>query len=142
MHEEEHVKPTLDTGNRPKISIKEFSLEKEGDGSTLGMEEPEQQEIVYIANLEDGLQKDSTTLYDEEGPNEKKPAARNRPIEVPSLNNPNHVFDIYGEPGSDVEHIEDFLKGEDKKNSKEYNYTKMDVEKEGKQAHLQKSKIT
>ena len=27
----------------------------------------------------------------------KKPAARNRPIEVPSLNNPNHVFDIYGE---------------------------------------------
>ena len=26
----------------------------------------------------------------------------NRPIEVPSLNNPNHVFDIYEESGSDV----------------------------------------
>ena len=67
---------------------------------------------------------------------------RNRPIEVPSLNNPNHVFDIYGESGSDVNHIEDFLKGEDKKNSKEYDYTNMDVKKEGKQADLQESKIT
>ena len=27
--------------------------------------------IVYITNLEDGLQKNSTKLYDEEGPNEK-----------------------------------------------------------------------
>ena len=70
-HEEEHVKPTLDTGNRLKISIEEFSCEKEGDGSTLGMEEPKQQEIVYITNLEDGLQKEGTTLCDEEGPNEK-----------------------------------------------------------------------
>ena len=70
-HEEEHVEPTLDTGNQLKISIEEFNWEKEGDGSTLGMEEPEQQEIVYIKNLEDGLRKDGTTLYDEEGPNEK-----------------------------------------------------------------------
>ena len=70
-HEEEHVEPTLDTGNQLKISIEEFSWEKEGDGSTLGTEEPEQQEIVYITNLEDGLRKDSTTLYDEEGPNKK-----------------------------------------------------------------------
>ena len=70
-HEEEHVKPTLNTGNRLKISIEEFSWEKEGDGSTLGTEEPEQQEVVYITNLEDGLRKDSTALYDEKGPNEK-----------------------------------------------------------------------
>ena len=34
-HEEEHVEPTLNTDNRLKISIKEFSWEKEGDGSTL-----------------------------------------------------------------------------------------------------------
>ena len=66
-HEEEHVEPTLNTGNRLKISIKEFCWEREGDGPTLGTEEPEQQEIVYITNLEDGLRKDSTTLYDEEG---------------------------------------------------------------------------
>ena len=141
-HEEEHVEPTLNTGNRLKISIEEFSWEREGNGSTLGMEEPKQQEIVYITNLKDGLQKNSTTLYDEEDLNEKKPAARNRPIEVPSLNNPNHVFDIYGESDSDVNYIEDFSKGEDKKNSKEYDYINMDVKKEGKQADLQESNIT
>ena len=61
---------------------------------------------------------------------------------MPSLNNPNHVFDIYRESGSDVNHIEDFFKGEDKKNSKEYDYTNMDAKKEGKQANLQESKIT
>ena len=72
----------------------------------------------------------------------KKPAARNRPIEVPSLNNPNHVFDIYGESDSDVNFIEDFLKREDKKNSKECDYINMDVKKEGKHANLQESNIT
>ena len=61
---------------------------------------------------------------------------------MPSLNNPNHVFDIYRESGSDVNYIEDFLKGENKKNSKEYDYTNMDVKKEGKQVDLQESKIT
>ena len=97
---------------------------------------------MYITNLEDGLRKDDTALYDEEGPNEKKPAARNRPIEVPSLNNSNHVFDIYGESGSDVNYIEDFSKGEAKRNSKEYDYANMDLEKEGKQAGLQELNIT
>ena len=60
---------------------------------------------------------------------------------MPSLNNPNHVFYTYGESGSDIKHIEDFSKGEDKKNSKEYDYTNMDVKKEGKQADLQETKI-
>ena len=141
-HEEEHVEPTLYTGNQLKISIEEFSWEKEGDGSTLWTEEPEQQEVVYITNLEDGLQKDGTALYDERGPNEKKPAARNRPIEVPSLNNPSHDFDIYGESHSDVIYIEDFSKGEARKNSKEHDYTNMDLRKEGKQADLQELNIT
>ena len=35
-HEEEHVKPALNTGNQLKISIEEFSREREGDGSTFG----------------------------------------------------------------------------------------------------------
>ena len=43
-HEEEHVEPTLDKGNQLKISIEEFSWEREGDGSTLGTEQPEQHE--------------------------------------------------------------------------------------------------
>ena len=72
----------------------------------------------------------------------KKPAARNRPIEVPSLSNPNHVFDIYGESDSDVIYIEDFSKGEARKNSKEYDYTNMDLEKEGKQTDLQELNTT
>ena len=70
-HEEEHVEPTLDTSNRLKILIEEFSWEKEDDGSTLDTEEHEQPELVYITNLEDGLQKNGTKLYDEEGPDEK-----------------------------------------------------------------------
>ena len=72
----------------------------------------------------------------------KKPVARNRLIEEPSLNNPNHVFEMYEESGSDVDHLEDFLKGESKKNSKEDDYTNMDEVKEGKQADLLRSKIT
>ena len=71
-HEEEHVEPTLNTGNQLKISIEEFSWEREGDGPTLGAEEREQQQIVYITNLEDGLRKNGTTLYEEKDPNGKK----------------------------------------------------------------------
>ena len=72
----------------------------------------------------------------------KKPVARNRLIEEPSLNNPNHVFEMYKESGSDVDYLEASVKGENKKNSKEDDYTNMDVEKEGKQADLLRSKIT
>ena len=141
-HGEEHVGPTLDTGNQLKISIEEFSWEREADGSTLETEEHNQQQVVYITNLEDGLRKNSTKPYDEEGLNKKQPAAKNRLIEEPSLNNLNHVFEEYKESCSDVDYIEDSLKGENKKNSKEDNYTNMDEEKEGKQADLLRLKIT
>ena len=97
-------------------------------------EKLEQQQLVYITNLKNGLQKDGTKLYDEEGPNEKKPAAENRLIEEPTLNNLNHVYELYKESDSDNDNIEDSLKGENKKNSKEDNYTNMDEKKEGKQA--------
>ena len=70
-HGEEHVRPTLDTGSEVNILIKEFSWEREADGSTLEMEENDQQQIVYILNLEDGLRKNGTKLYDEEGLNKK-----------------------------------------------------------------------
>ena len=95
--------------------------------------EAEQQKVVYIMNRENGLQKDGTKLYDEEGPDEKKPAVRNKLVEEPSLNNLNHVFEVYEESGSDVDYIEDSLKGENKKNWKEENYNSMDEKKkEGK----------
>ena len=95
-HEEEHVEPTLHKGNRLKNSIEEFSWERENDRSTLEMEEAEQQEVVYITNLENSLQKDGTKLY-AEGPNEKKPTVKNRLVEEPSLNNLNHDFEVYEE---------------------------------------------
>ena len=61
---------------------------------------------------------------------------------MPSLNNPNHIFDTYGESDSDVIYIEDFSKGEARKNSKEYDYANIDLEKEGKQADLHELNIT
>ena len=141
-HEEEHVGPTLATGNRLKTSIEEFSWEKEDDESTFETEEPESGQLVYITNLENGLQMDGNELNDEIGPNEKKPVAYNRPAEKPSLNNLKYEIDIYGETGNDYEHIEDFPKGKNKKNSKEHKYTKKDKNKEGKPADLQKLETT
>ena len=117
-HEEEHVESTLNTGNRLKILTKEFSWEREDDRSTLDTQETEQHELVYITNLKDGFQKDSTKLYDEEGPNNKKPAVENRLFEEPTLNNLYHIYELYKESGSDNENVEDIVKGENKKNSK------------------------
>ena len=57
-HEEEHVEPTLNTGNQLKILIEEFSWETEDNRSTLDTQETEQQELVYITTLKGGLQKD------------------------------------------------------------------------------------
>ena len=71
-------------------------------------QETEQHQLVYMMNLKNGLQKDSTKLYDKEGPNKKKPAAENRLIEEPTLNNLNHVDEVYKESGSDSDNIEDF----------------------------------
>ena len=141
-HGEEHVRPTLDTSSQLNISIEEFSWEREANRSTLEMEEYDQQQIVYITNLEDGLRKNGTKVYNEEGRNEKKHAAKNRLIEEPSLNNLNRIFEFYEESGSDVDYIEDSLKGENKKNPKEDNYINMDEKKERKQANLLGSRIT
>ena len=82
-HGEEHVEPTLDTSSRLNISIEEFRWEREADASTLETEEANQQQVVYITNLEDGLRNYGTKLYVEKDPNEKKPAAQNRLIEEP-----------------------------------------------------------
>ena len=96
------------------------------------MQETEQQQLVYITNLKNGLQKDGMKLYDEEGPNDRKPTAENRLIEKPTLNNLNHVYKLYKESGSDNDNIEDPVKGENDKNSKEKDYTNIEEKKEGK----------
>ena len=99
-------------------------------------EESDQEELVYIMNLKNGLQKDSMKLYDEEGPNDKKPAAENRLIEETTQNNLNHVYELYEESGIDNNNIDDSLKGKNKNNSKEEDYTNMDEKKEGKRVDL------
>ena len=88
--------------------IEEFSWEREDDRSTLDTQETEQHELVYITNLKNGLQKDGMKLYDQEGPNDKTPAAENRLIEEPTLDNLNHIYEFYQESGSDNENTEDF----------------------------------
>ena len=94
--------------------IKEFSWETEDDGSTLDTQETEQPQLVYIMNLEGGLQKDGMKLYKEEGLNNKTPAAKNRHFEKNALNNLNHVYELYKESGSDNKNIEEIAKGENK----------------------------
>ena len=69
--EEEHVDSTLHTGNPLKISMKEFSWGMEDDTSILNTQDTAQQQIVYITNLEDDLQKNSTKLNEEQGPKDK-----------------------------------------------------------------------
>ena len=91
---------------------------------------------MYITNLEGGLQKDGMKLYNEEGPNNKKPAVKNRHFEEPTLNYLSHVYKLYKESGSDNKNIEEIVKGQNKKNSKDGSYTNMDERKEGKQADL------
>ena len=135
-HEEEHVEPTLNTGSQLKILIEKFSWETKDNGSTLDIQEAEQQELVYLMNLKGGLQKDSMKLYGEECPNNKKPIVKNRRFEEPTLNNLNHIYELYEESSSDNENIEKILKGENKKNSKERSYTNIDKGKEGKHADL------
>ena len=91
---------------------------------------------MCITNLKGGLQKDGMELYNDEGPNNKKPAAKNRHFEELILNNLNHIYELYEESGSDNKNIEEIVKGENKKNSKERSYTNMDEGKEGKQTNL------
>ena len=131
-----HQFSTISGGNY--IRLLEFSWEREDDRSTLDIQESEQQQLVYITNLKNGLQKDGMKLYDEEGPNDKKPAVEKRLIEEPTLNNLNHVYELYEESGSDNDNIEDSVRGENKKNLKEKDYTNIDEKKEGKQANLMK----
>ena len=70
-HGEEHVGPTLDTSSQLNLLKIEFSWEREADASTLETEEPDQHEVVYITNLEDGLRNYGSKLYNEKTRTEK-----------------------------------------------------------------------
>ena len=95
---------------------------------------------MYITNLKDDLQENSTKMNKEKRPKDKKPAVKNRPIERPSLVNLNHISKMYEELGIENENIEENEKGENKKNAKELTYTNISSHERGKQAEQQKIK--
>ena len=87
---------------------------------------------MYITNVEDDLQQNSTKMNEEEGPKDKKPAAKNRSFERPSLVKLIHGPKMYEESGTENENIEENKKGENKKNMKESTYTNIGSYKRGK----------
>ena len=136
--EEEHADSTLHTGNQLKISIEEFSWGMEDDTLMLDTQETAQQKLVYITNLEKDLQNYNTEMNDEEGPKDKMPPAKNRPLERPSLIDPNHGSKIYKESGSENESMEETEREKNTKNTKEIAYTNISSYESGEWAELQK----
>ena len=79
----------------------------EDDTLTLDTQETAQWQLVYITNLENDLQNHSIKMNEEDGPNDKEPAAENRPLERPSLINLNHGSKIYEQSGSENDNVEE-----------------------------------
>ena len=107
---------------------------------TIDTQETAQQQLVYITNLEDDLQKNGTKMNEEEGPKDKKPAVKNRFFERPSLVNLSHISKLYKESGCENKNIEENGKGENEKNAKESSYTNTNRCKKQKQAKLEEMK--
>ena len=97
---------------------------------------------MYITNLEDDFQKNSTKLYKEQGRKDKKPAANNRLFQKHALNNLSDVYELFEESGREDKNIEAKKKRENKKNMKESSYTNIDGCKEKEQAKLLKDEKT
>ena len=80
-------------------------------------------------------------MNEAEGPKDKKPPAKNRPLERPSLINLNHGSKSYTESGSEndiMEEIEREKNKKDTKNMKEITYTNIGSYDSGEWAKLQK----
>ena len=112
----------------------------EDDTSMLSTQETAQQQLVYITNLENDLQNHGAKMNEEKGQKDKKPAAKNRLFERPSLVNLNHSYKMYKESGSENDNVEENTKGENKKNTKELTYTNISSYERGKQAEQHKIK--
>ena len=79
----------------------------EDNALMLQTQETAQQQLVYITNLENDLQNHGTKMNKEEGPKDKNPAAKNRPLERPSLINHNFGSKMYKEAGSENDNVEE-----------------------------------
>ena len=111
-----------------------------GDASTLDTQETAQQQLVYITYLEKDLQNHGTEMNEEKGPKDKKPAAKNRPLERPSLINLNHSSKIYKESCSGSDNMEEIEREKNMKNMKEIVYTNIGSYESGEWAEQQKIK--
>ena len=106
----------------------------------LDTQETAQQQSVYITNLEKDLQNHDTKMNEEEGPKDKNPAARNRPLQRPSLINLNHGSKIYEESGSENDDMEEIKMEKNTKNMKEMVYTNIGSYESAEWAEKQKIK--
>ena len=79
-------------------------------------------------------------MNEEEGPKDKKPLVKNRPLERPSLINLNHGSKIYEESGSENNITEEIKRAKNMKNMKEITYANIGSYNSGEQAQLQKIK--
>ena len=77
-------------------------------------------------------------MNEEEGPKDKKPPVKNRPLERSSLINLNHSSKIYKESGSENDITEEIKREKNIKNMKEISNTKISSYDSGEQAELQK----
>ena len=89
---------------------------------------------MYITNLENDLQNHGTKLNEEKCPKDKKPAAKNRPFERPSLVNLYLSSKMYEDSGSENNNVEENEKGENEKNTNELTYTNISSYERGKWA--------
>ena len=118
--------------------IKEFSSGTEDDASMLTTQETAQQKLVYITNLEKDSQNYDIELNEEECPREKKPPAKNRPFERPSLINLNYDSKISEESGDENDNAEENEREKNTKKMKEITYAEISSYDSGEWAELQK----
>ena len=90
--------------------------------STLNTQETAKRQSMHITNLEKDLQNHSTKGNEEEGPKDKKPPVKNRPLERPSLINLNHGSRFYKESGSENDDLEEIEREKNMKNTNELAY--------------------
>ena len=79
-------------------------------------------------------------LNEKEGPKDKKPPVKNRPLERPSLINFNHGSKSYEKSGSENDNVEEIEREKNRKNMREITDTKIGSYNSGEWAELQKIK--
>ena len=124
--QEEHANCTLHTGNQLKLLIKEFTSGMEENALILATQETSQKKLVYISNLKKDSQNNGIELNKEEGPEDKKPPAKNRPFERPSSINLNNESKVFKESGSENDNAEETKKEKNPKKMKRITYIEID----------------